>query len=736
MPGSPITPMPASLETLFWDIVTPRPVRPHDYQKQPSQEVSMQFIRTLSAFLLAAGLFLAAGADAKLVKLEISKREIVADGMPFGDAGPYEKLTGRAWFEVDPTQERNKAVFDIDRAPLNAKGRVEFSADMVILKPVEMALGAKTLFFEVNNRGRKISFGRMQDTAADANMNDPVAPRDFGNGFLMKRGYVIAWVGWGADIAPGDNRLTVDFPVALENGRPVTERILTEFSDRNFNGGKPWSLPLSGGAAFKSFPAVATDKAQAQAELYMLPSDSPKPSSPDIPRGESVAQDQWAFADCPDGWPGKPSTSHICLKEGFRNDRNYHLLYRATDSPVMGLGYVTTRDFVSFLRNDARDAAGNANPVFGLKTVLCQGISSSGMYLRDFLYQGFNVDEQERQVCQGMHIHVAGVQKLYLNYRFAQPNPFTQQHRERYVPDTNFPRQYAVRINPFNKVPDGILKRPTTDPKIIHTDTSNEYWQFRASLTGASEGGSMDFNESSKVRRYLLSSLQHGGFKPDAPNHGIGDKQCEQLTNTTHPGPLLRALVVDLDEWVRKNVEPPEMRVPRISDHTLVAPADVSLPKIPGVTFEGLYNGSGDRDFGPRVRNNSGVIDLLIPQTKATHKVLVPQVDRVGNDVAGIRHPYVDVPVATLLGWNTRTKDFGGPDLCDLLGSSIPLPKTRADAQAGADPRPSLEELYGSHDGYVEKITAAAKKLQSERLMLQDDVDMIVREAQASDVLR
>ncbi|HEX7953624.1 MAG TPA: alpha/beta hydrolase domain-containing protein, partial [Burkholderiales bacterium] len=393
-------------------------------------------------------------------------------------------------------------------------------------------------------------------------------------------------------------------------------------------------------------------------------------------------------------------------------------------------------DFISFLRNDATDADGNANPVFGTKTTLCQGISSSGMYLRDFLYQGFNVDEHERQVCEGMHIHVAGAQKLFLNYRFAQPNPFTQQHRERYVPDTNFPRQYAVRINPFTRVPDGILKRPTTDPKIIHTDTSNEYWQFRASLTGASEGATMDFNESSKVRRYLLSSLQHGGFKSDAPNHGLADRQCEQLTNATHPGPLLRALVVDLDDWVKKKVAPPEMRVPKIADQTLVAPENLKLPKIPGLTYQGLFNGSGDRDFGPRVTGNSGVIDLLVPRTVATHKILVPQVDAVGNDLAGIRHPYVEVPVATLLGWNTRTREFGGPDLCDLLGSTIALPKTRADAQATGDPRPSLEELYGTHEGYVGKIAAAARKLQAERLMLAEDVDLIIREAEASDVLR
>ena len=690
-------------------------------------------MRAVCAMIIA---LYVAPAHAKLVRLEIERREVVANGQAFGDAGVYEKLTGRAWFEADPTLRRNAAVFDIDRAELNAAGRVEFSAEMVILKPVEPGKGNRKLFFAVNNRGRKIAFGRMHDTSARANMNNPMAPEDFGNGFLMRRGYVIAWVGWGADIAAGDNRLTVDFPVVMDGESPASELIFTEFSDRNFNGGRPTSLPLSGGSAFKSFPAISTDKDQARAQLYVLPSDSPRPSGPQIPRGEPVPANDWALADCPDGWPGTPSVNHICLRTGFRNDRNYHLIYRATNSPVMGLGYLTTRDFVSFLKYDDKDAAGNPNPVQGLTHALCQGISSSGMYLRDFVYHGFNVDEQERRVCDGMHIHVAGVHKLYLNYRFAQPNPYSQQHRERYVPDTNFPRQYAVRVNPFTRIPDGIMKRPTTDPKVIHTDTSTEYWQFRASLTGASEGGTLDFNESSKVRRYLLSSLQHTGFKDDAPSHGIGDRQCEQLSNPVHPGSLLRALVVALDDWVSNNVAPPETRVPKVAHKTLVDPKDLKLPKVPGLTYLGLVNGSGDRDFGPRVQFNSGVIDNLIPEPIAPHTILVPQVDEIGNDIDGIRHPFVEAPTATLLGWNTRTAEFAGPDLCDLAGSMIPLARTRAEARAAGDPRPSLQELYGNHAGYVAKVAAAARKLQDERLLLEEDVRQIIAEAEASDVLR
>lgn len=691
----------------------------------------LYLILTLSALALSHP-----PCEARVTRLEIDQREVVADGLSFGAAGPYERLTGTAFFEVDPEDPNNEVVFDLDKAPRNTSGRVEFSADMVILRPVDPARGARTLFFEVNNRGRKISFGRMHDTASDANMNAPRTPRDFGNGFLMKRGYVLAWVGWGADIAAGDNRLTVNFPLAVQNGQPITERILTEFGDRNFNGATPTTLPLSGGTAFKSFAAVSTNKQAAEAELWAAPSDSPRPSSPEMQHGTRVRDDQWAFSACSDGWPGTPSDTDICLKGGFHNDRNYHLLYRAAASPVMGLGYVTSRDFVSFLRYAEKDDTGQPNPAAGVQSVLCQGISSSGMYYRDYLYFGFNQDEKGRRVCDGIHIHVPGALRLYLNYRFAQPNPFTQQHRERYVPDVNFPVSYAVRHDPLSGRHDGILKRPKTDPKIIHTDTSNEFWNFRASLLGTDPEGKADIADPPNVRRYLLSSTQHGWFKGDAPHYGIANRQCEQLANATHTGVILRALIVDLEEWVKHDVPPPDSRVPRIAAGTLVAPDALAFPAIPGVTYAGLYNGSGERDFGPRVANNAGVIDKLFPDVLSTHKILVPQVDRIGNDVAGVRHPLVEVPVATLTGWNTRRPEFGGDDLCDLLGSTIPLKRTRQEAQAAGDPRPALSELYRDHEDYVRKIEQAARALEQQRLMLPEDVELTVREARDGDVLK
>jgi Alpha/beta hydrolase domain len=711
----------------------------------------------------AIALLIAMGADARVTRIVITSQEVVAGGASFGSTGPYEKLSGSAFFEVDPANPHNAIVFDLDKADRNPAGKVEFSADMVILRPVDSSRGNRRLFFEVNNRGNKISQVMLNSTPPGANNNNPTTAFDFGNGWLQRQGYTVAWVGWGADIAPGNNRLTVDFPIAKENGRPIAERILTEYSDRNFGGGRPFTLPLSGGAAFKSFPAVSTDKAIAEAELRVRSSDSPRPSSPDIPEGVLVPDSEWSFASCPNGPPGTPSTTDICLSGGFQNDKVYELRYRATNSPVMGLGYVTSRDFVSFLRNARTDELGNPNPATRVKHALCLGISSSGMYYRDYLYQGFNADEQGRRVCDGVFIDIPGVQKLFLNYRFAQPNPFTVQHRERYVPDTNFPRAYTVRRNPLHgpelirheeeddgdegeddgdqgedlrEARDGILKRPRTDPKVIHADTGTEWWQFRASLVDTDEDGTRDIRQHRKVRRYLFAGKQHFPTKGATPTRGTANRQCEQLNNQTHYGPSARALLTSLDEWVTKGRPAPASRVPRMADGTLVPPdqASTAFPNIPGITYTGHYNASGDRDFGPRVAGNSGVIDNLIPFRLSTHKVLVPKVDRTGNEIAGIRQPEVAVPTSTLTGWNTRSVEFTAGDLCDLNGMSIPLMRTKAERLAAGDPRPSLEELYSSHSDYVAKVTAAAHALQADRLMLQEDVDAYVAEAMAAPV--
>jgi hypothetical protein len=698
--------------------------------------------RLLSLAVVVAALsVLASPADARVTRIQTTSRVVVADGASFGDSGPYEKLRGTVFFEADPSDPRNAVVFDLDKAPRNASGKVEFSADWLIIKPVDLTRGNGGLFFEVNNRGRLLSLD-----LNNARANDPTTLRDFGNGFLLRQGYTLAWVGWQGDLLPGASRLTARFPIATEGEEVITQRILVEFSDaRGAAAGAVFTLPLSGTPDVRSDEAVSTDQALAMAELRMRPSDSPRPPGPDIPEGEVIPTSQWSFARCPNGPPGIPSATDICLAGGFRNDRVYQLIYTAKNPTVMGLGYVTTRDFVSFLRNATADDAGNPNPVPGITTVIGYGFSQSAHYLRDFLYQGFNEDEDGRQVFAAVTIHGHGASNLALNYRFAQPDRGSLQHAFRYRPDTNFPRTYAARHDPLNPASfDGILKRPATDPKIFHTVTSTEYWLFRASLLDTDEDGTTDLSQLENVRRYLFSSMQHGPGLPST--RGIGNRQCQQFSNPLHYGPLARALLVALDKWVRDGTEPPESRAPRIDEETLV-PSDqesTRFPNIPAgptwsaVAYNGVFNASGERDFGPRVEGNRGIIDNVIPVVLSEHRVLVPKVDKVGNDIAGIRHPFIEAPVATHTGWNLRTPEFTDGDLCPVQqgGMMIPLFDTEAARLAAGDPRRSLEKLYGTHEGYVKEVTKAARNLAHQRLLLEEDVELIIQEAEASDVLK
>ena len=315
----------------------------------------------------------------------------------------------------------------------------------------------------------------------------------------------------------------------------------------------------------------------------------------------------------------------------------------------------------------------------------------------------------ELSLCATQSVHAAASRALCAGYQL--PGPLCK------------------RTDPISGRADAILKRPATDPKIIHTDTSNEFWQFRASLVGTDADGKQDIADPPNVRRYLFSSTQHGWYKTDVAHYGIGNRQCEQLVNPTHTGVVLRALIVDLEDWVRKGIAPPDSRVPRIGDGSLVSPDRLAFPTIPNVTYTGLYNGSGERDFGPRTHHNAGVIDKLFPDILSTHRILVPQVDRIGNDIAGIRHPWVQVPVATLTGLEHAAARIRRRQLCDLLGSTIPLPQTQQQARAANDPRPSLEALYRDKQDYVDQVTRAAKALEKDRLMLPEDVQEIIREA-------
>jgi len=686
--------------------------------------------------------------EARVTRIEITSRESLAGGIEFGAVGAYEKLRGTAFFEVDPSDPRNAVVFDLDKAPRNERGKVEFSADIYILKPVDQTRAKGTLFVEVPNRGNKSAHVfLMNDVLPGGSMNNPSTVADLGNGFLLEQGYTLAYVGWSSGVVPGGDRMIAQFPIAMESAQPVTGMAWTLFFDGDGAGGTPFTRPLMGSATaglglvpFRSYATISTDSAAANADLRVRRSDSASSGTPELPDGEVIPTSRWSFARCPNGPPGTPSAVDICLEGGFQKDLVYELTYMATGSPISGLGYVTTRDFVAFLRQGGPDSAGNPNPVSGISAAICLGISISGQYLRDFLYLGFNEDEQGRRVCDGAFIQGAGAHKAALNYRFARdPNatPFLGQHAGRNNPDLAFPMAYGVRQDPLTGRVDGILKRPATDPKVFHTDSSTEYWQRRSSLTDTDENGTVDLVQPSNVRKYVFAGMQHVAQKNAPPNYGTLNRKCDQLSNPTHPGILARALLVALEDWVRRGVEPPPGHAPSLRDGTLTTSdqANTGFPNIPGVAYNGAFNASGAADFGPRVIGNSGIIDFMRPRILNTYRILVPKVDSIGNDAGGIRHPFVEVPTATITGWSLRRAEFGEGDLCDASGSMIPLRKARTETAAAGDPRPSLEELYGDHLGYALRVARSALKLYDQRLMLWDDVYRLFTEAMNSNIL-
>ena len=290
---------------------------------------------TLTGILIAT-LLIPSLVAARVTRIEIDRHELFAGGMPFGSTGAYEKLVGTAFFAVDPEDPANAIVFDLDQVPTNPAGDVEFSTDILVLKPVDMDRGNGKIFFEVNNRGDAISFPLMNDTVVFP-VNDPSTAEAAGNGFLFRQGYTMVWAGWEGDVKPGNDRFTIQLPIPTSDGTaagdPITERILVEFHDRVFAGETPTTKPLSGGPSFGedfiSYEAVSTDQVVAEAELHVRPSDSFRPGRAAIPEGTVVPTSEWSFAFCPDGPPGTASTTDICLFDGFRNDRVYQLVYRA-----------------------------------------------------------------------------------------------------------------------------------------------------------------------------------------------------------------------------------------------------------------------------------------------------------------------------------------------------------------------------------------------------------------------
>ncbi len=638
-------------------------------------------------------------AEARLVRLNVERREVVLDGRAFGLAGPYEKLLGTAEFALDPDRAQNDIVVDLELAPRNARGEVEFSADFYLLKPVDSARGNGRLFYEAGNRGRKRILAIFQGAPRS---EDPATPEEFGSGALMRQGFSFLWMGWQWDVPEG--RMRMEMPIATDGGEPIRGLVRGNFV------GPVGSTALVADRGHRAYPVIDSEDDEHVMLVRSLPTDAP----------EIVPRDRWRFT----------GGGEVELDGGFEPGRIYDVVYQSEAPRVVGTGLAGTRDLVSFFKY--ADAS-EGNPLPGIVHALGWGVSQTGRFLRHFLYQGFNEDEEGRQVFDGLIDQVGGAGRGSFNHRFGQASRDALQHFNFLFPVDMFPFTDATTTDPETDQSDGLLRRAQasgTAPKVFHVLTNSEYFNRAGSLTHTDVTGTTDVEPPPTSRIYQISSAPHivGPFPP-AP-YANPAFRAQASMNTLGYDPAIRALFRALDDWVAHGVEPPPSRYPRLSDGTLTAPADAGWPAIPGVDLPLSPLTAYRLDYGPDW--DRGIVANEPPHIGEPFVQRVPAVDADGNDRAGVRLPEIAVPLGTHTGWNYRHPSIGAPDrLSSEIGSYLPFPRTRVARERSGDPRPAIDERYRDKDDYIGKVTAAALELVEERYLLADDLPEVIGRAAA-----
>ncbi len=656
------------------------------------------------------------------LEIRITDHGPFADGHAFGETGAYERLVGRAHFAVDPGSPAQAGIVDLDKAPRTAEGLVTFSADVCILKPGDPARGNRRVLFGYGNRGNKRELQFFNDAPAS---NDPRTLTDAGNGFLMRRGYALVWAAWEGDLLPGDGRMVLDVPVASDGGRPITGLVRSEFIAV---GPGTTTFPLSGRASARSYPTVSLDPGSATLTRRRY-ADSER-----IP----IAPDAWCFARL-EGGRGLDaqgtesalvaSDSHIHMPSGFEPGWIYELVYTARDPRVHGLGHVVVRDLVSFLKHATHDARGVANPLAGhVDMAYAWGRSQTGRCIRDFLYRGYNADAAGRKVFDGVMPHVSGGGLMWMNHRFSSPIcPAGQEYEDHWNCADRFPFSYAESTDHLTERSDAILKRPESDPLVLHTQTATEYWQRRGSLVHTDSRGN-DLPQPDNVRIYLWSSSQHFA---DPNRAAPATDGLRHYTNVVQTSMLFRAMLDALDAWASAGTPPPASRIPLRAEETLVPYGQwrEHFPAIPAAAIPQRASGLPLMDFGSEfergilAKEPPGIIDA------EGYAILVPSVDADGNDVAGVRAPMVQAPLGTYTGWNLRVRGHGHGAMHMFDGSYLPFPDTEEERRATGDPRTSIVERYRDAAGYAHAVEEAARRLVEDGFMIEEDLERCVNAA-------
>ncbi len=641
---------------------------------------------------------LAATASAEVIRLDILSREPV-EAVP-GQVGAYERLRGRVVYAIDPDHPANRAVVDLGLAADNGEGRVEFYGDIEILAPRDLSLAQPTILYDINNRGRRL-WGTQP--------------------FFLRHGYVTVWSGWIAQVRPDPSLLRLEAPVALgEDGVPVTGTVRAEMiaeapTDR---------LTISDRGQL-AFEPVVNSLADATLTRRARERDAP----------ELIPREQWELilTRRPREEGSGLIEADLRLDGGFEPGVIYELIYEARGSVVQGAGFAAIRDVVSFLRYDESAM----NPLRGAggrpiaQRVIGEGRSQSGRALRTFLYEGFNADEEGRVVFDGAMPVISGGGQGFFNHRFASPTRTATAHRGHLYPVDVFPFTYGEETDPFTGRTDSILRRARADgvaPKVMHLDTSSEYWHRSASLVVTDPSGSRDTEVPDDVRVYVFGGSQH------SPAGGPSDRG-QLAPNPNVYQPFLEALFLAMDRWLTDGTPPPPSVHPRIADGTLAGwQADkAGWQALPGVRYPASIQQPDVVDYGDAFASERRIDNHPPVRPGERYGVGVPAYGEDDNELGVLRMPAVAAPVATYTSWNLRAAAIGQPGaLLGLAGGIIPFPKTRADREASGDPRLSIEERYAAFDDYLAQTMRAAEALVAEGYLLDEHLAGVETRAEAN----
>ncbi len=635
-------------------------------------------IRLLGAASVAA-LAWAGTSDAKIVNFRVIETQTPAfEGARFDEAGSYERIDAVAEFAIDPHSDRGRSIVDLDKAPTDENGMVRFSTEVTILRPVDEAKGSGVLFYDVPNRGRNLAFMLMNFAKS---VKLPETMEDAGDGYLMREGYTIVWSGWQFD-APGD-LMNISLPVLPD---------VTGMSREEFVFDKAEDVTV----AKLTYPAIDLDPEKATLTVRRTPED-PRTVAPGL---------SFKYLS--------PTEIEISRPDGLDAGAIYEFTYPAKGAVPAGLGFAATSDLISYLRgNPGHDA----EPVLtGINHTIGLGISQSGRFLRDFIYQGFNADEQGARVFDGAIPHIAGSRKTFTNYRLAQPGRYSRQHEDHDFPGDQFPFSYAETTDPLSGQSGSILSACSANgscPKIMQTDTSTEFWQARAALVSTSPTGEA-LTMPDNVRLYFLAGLPH--FTSWGSKSGE-NPVCRFPTNPISSAPIMRGLLSSMKDWVVNGETPPPSRYPSVTDGTLVPLAQLQVPDFGQGAYMPAYNILQVRDHS-----------TLPPADGGSYPVLVPQLDDDGIPLAGVKDPAVAAPLGTYWGWNLRREGFAGGGLCGLNGSFVALPAT---ADAAEDDRKPLTERYADADAFVKTLSAASTDLVAAGYMRAEDTGIVLERGKA-----